>query len=131
MIFLKSKLDLIMESKWLPSLRAFEVVSRHLSYQRAAQELNLSPAATKQLVGKLESTLGTLLLKRKGRGLELTREGQAGQEDLAAAMRYVASAIAKMRRQDAKNKLIVSVESSFATAWLVSRLEEFRYQCAD
>lgn len=123
-----------MTSSWLPSLhalRAFEAVSRHLSYQKAAEELNVTPAATKQLVGKLEAALGRPLLRRRGRGLELTQDGQAGQADLAVAMRYMSSCVAKMRRQERSNKLIVSVESSFATAWLVPRLEEFRTRHAD
>ena len=37
---------------WLPSLnalRAFEAVSRHLSYRDAADELHVTPAAVKQL----------------------------------------------------------------------------------
>ena len=51
-----------MKSDWLPSmhaLRAFEAVSRHLSYQHAAEELNVTPAAVKQLVTKLEQSLGS------------------------------------------------------------------------
>lgn len=108
------------------ALRAFESVSRHLNYQLAAEELHVTPAAVKQLVSKLEAAFGTKLLRREGRGLELTREGKAGQEDLGVAMRYIASSVAKMRRRDESNKLIVSVEASFATAWLVPRLEEFR-----
>lgn len=102
-----------------------------MSYQQAAEELNVTAAATKQLVSKLEAALGRPLLKRKGRGLELTQEGQAGQADLAVAMRYISSSVARMRRQEQTNKLIVSVESSFATAWLVPRLEEFRTRHAD
>ncbi|NNF79375.1 MAG: hypothetical protein HKN05_15220, partial [Rhizobiales bacterium] len=64
-------------------------------------------------------------------GLELTREGLAGQADLAVAMRYISSSVAKMRRQEQANKLIVSVEASFATAWLVPRLEAFRAKHAN
>jgi LysR family glycine cleavage system transcriptional activator len=108
------------------ALRAFESVSRHLNYQLAAEELRVTPAAVKQLVSKLEAALDTRLLRRKGRGLELTQEGKAGQEDLGIAMRYIASSVVKMRLHEAVNKMIVSVESSFATAWLVPRLEEFR-----
>jgi len=108
------------------ALRAFEVVSRHLSYQLAGEELHVTPAAVKQLVSKLETALGARLLRRKGRGLELTEQGKAGQEDLGIAMRYIASSVVKMRRHEEANMLIVSVESSFATAWLVPRLEAFR-----
>lgn len=108
------------------ALRAFEAVSRHLSYLNAAEELNVTPAAVKQLVRKLEDALGAQLLRRKGRGLELTEEGAAGQDDLAAAMRHISASVARMRAQRSPDRLIVSVEASFATAWLVPRLEEFR-----
>lgn len=121
-------------SDWLPSLnalRAFEAVSRHLSYQRAAEELRVTPAAVKQLVSKLETAIGAPLIRRKGRGLELTVRGARGQEDLAAAMRLLGTSVQKLRSQDADRRLVVSVEASFATAWLVPRLEGFRAQHPD
>lgn len=114
---------------WLPSLnalRAFEVVSRHLNYARAAEELRVTPAAVKQLVGKLEHALGTQLVKRSGRGLELTSSGQNGCKVLASGFSQVREAVDMMRAPDARKRLIVSVEPSFATAWLVPKLERFR-----
>jgi LysR family glycine cleavage system transcriptional activator len=116
-------------SAWLPSLnalRAFEAASRHLSYRRAAEELSVTPAAVKQLVGKLEAALGSPLLKRHGRGLVLTEQGAAGCDDLSRAFRQIAVSVEKMRSQDQRQRLIVTVEPSFATAWLVPRLERFR-----
>ena len=46
------KLDILnfSMSDWLPSLnalRAFDAVSRHLSYRKAAEELSVTPAAVK------------------------------------------------------------------------------------
>jgi LysR family glycine cleavage system transcriptional activator len=114
---------------WLPSLnalRAFEAVARRLSYRRAAEELNVSPGAVKQLVSKLEAALDSQLLRRKGRGLALTEQGIAGRDDLSRAFRQIASSVEKMRMLDQRQRLIVSVEPSFATAWLVPRLERFR-----
>lgn len=114
---------------WLPSLnalRAFEAVARHLSYRRAAEELHVSPAAVKQLVGKLEAVLGTTLVQRSGRGLALTTIAIAGRDELARGFRQITSAVEKMRMRDQRQRLIVSVEPSFATAWLVPRLERFR-----
>ena len=116
-------------SDWLPSLnalRAFEAVSRHLSYRTAAEELRVTPAAVKQLVSKLEAALGEKLVRRSGRGIELTARGKAGATDLNAAMQFIAASVRKLRAQDREVRLIVSVESSFATAWLVPRLQEFR-----
>lgn len=51
-------------SDWLPSLNAlgaFEAVSRHLNYARAAEELGVTPAAVEQLVGKLRIFIGLYL----------------------------------------------------------------------
>lgn len=117
-------------SDWLPSLnalKAFETVSRHLNYARAAEELSVTPAAVKQLVGKLESTLGTQLVKRDGRGLALTHAGRSGQAALSTGFNQVREAVEKMRARQDRQQLIVSVEPSFATAWLVPRLESFRH----
>jgi len=110
----------------LNALRAFEAVSRHLNYRLAAEELCVSPAAVKQLVSKLESALGTPLLARSGRGLALTAQGIAGQDELARGFRHLAASIEKMRTLAGRQRLIVSVEPSFATAWLVPRLDLFR-----
>ena len=109
----------------LNSLRAFEVVSRHLNYHSAADELNVSPAAVKQLVSKLEDFVGTKLLRRKGQGLMLTDRGIKSCEDLSIAIEKMHSSVYKMQQQE-HQQLIVTVETSFATAWLVPRLVQFR-----
>jgi len=114
---------------WLPSLnalRAFEAVCRHLNYAHAATELRVTPAAVKQLVQKLEAALGTALVKRSGRGLALTREGRAGFEGLLGGFAQISMAVGHMRAQSRRQRLIVSAEPSFATAWLVPRLNRFR-----
>jgi len=116
-------------SEWIPSLnalRAFEAVARHLSYRKAADELRVTPAAVKQLVSKLESAVGAPLVRRKGRGLELTTRGERGQDDLSTAMSLLQRSVRKFRGPSAENRLFVSVEASFASAWLVPKLEGFR-----
>lgn len=116
-------------SDWLPSLnalKAFEAVSRHLNYVRAAEELNVTPAAVKQLVHKLEATLGTQLVRRDGRGLTLTHTGRSSQECVSSGFNKLREAVSIMRAHEDRKQLIVSVEPSFATAWLVPRLERFR-----
>ena len=110
----------------LNALRAFEAVSRHLSYQDAARELNVTPAAVKQLVSKLERSLGTRLLVRKGRSLELSPVGQRGRPELQIAMEKLALSVEKMRSEEERRQLIVTVETSFSTSWLVPKLDRFR-----
>ena len=118
-------------TRWLPSLnalRAFESVARHLSYPLAAEELGVTPAAVKQLVYRLEATLDTPLVRREGRGLALTSAGQAGLDDLSVAMGAMGKAVERMRGTKTAPRLVVSVEASLASTWLVPKLEAFRAQ---
>lgn len=110
----------------LNTLKAFEAVSRHLNYHAAAEELNVTPAAVKQLVSRLEASVGTPLLKRKGRGLVLTVAGLAGLDDLSLAMNHMKISVEKMRETQHSRQLIITVEPSFSSAWLVPRLAHFR-----
>ena len=121
-------------SDWLPSinaLRAFEATARHLSFARAAEELHVTPAAVKQLVRKLEETLGISLIERAGRGLRLTASGVAGREKLSIGFNHLIEAVRGMRTEGARRRLVVSAEPSFATAWLLPRLERFRVREPD
>jgi LysR family glycine cleavage system transcriptional activator len=121
-------------SQWLPSLnalRAFEAVSRHLSYRQAAEELSVTPAAVKQLVQGLERSLDRSLLKRQGRGLALTEIGMAGLADLHQAFDRLHRAVTKMRRVERRQSLTISVEPSFAGSWLMKRLQGFKAQYPD
>jgi DNA-binding transcriptional LysR family regulator len=65
----------------LRQLHIFEVVSRHLSYTRAAEELHLSQPAVFAQVKQLEECVGLPLLDRTGKQIYLT---EAGREVLTA-----------------------------------------------
>lgn len=113
---------------WMPSLnalRAFEAVARHLSYRAAADELRVTPGAVKQLVVKLEASLGLTLIERKGHKLVLTAAGEVGKDGCSLAMRQLTETVRAMRRTQARKSVIVSVEASLAAAWLASRLGAF------
>jgi LysR family glycine cleavage system transcriptional activator len=116
-------------TEWLPSLnalRAFEAVSRHLSYRGAADELHVTPAAVKQLVRKLEEALGTPLVQRRGRGIALTSAGVVGLSDLHNAFQQIAGAVEKMRAVERRQSLTITVEASFAAAWLIPKFNAFK-----
>ena len=61
----------------LTALRAFEAAARHLSFQAAAGELNVTPAALSFQIKSLEEHLGAPLFRRLNRRVELTEAGQA------------------------------------------------------
>src|SRR5438552_13757815 len=73
----------------LSGLRAFEAVARHLSATRAAEELAVTQPAVSQQVRRLEAQLGVRLVRRQGRQLALTAEGQAYAASLARAFEQI------------------------------------------
>jgi len=116
-------------SKWLPSLnslRAFEVTARHKSYRKAAEELGVTTAAVKQLVEKLESLLGEKLFLGRGQNLKITSVGEVGLEELSISFKQIERTVNRMKSYKNKNRLVITCEPSFASAWLVPRLNKFK-----
>lgn len=110
----------------LNALRAFEAAGRHLSFKAAAEELSVSPSAIGHLISGLENSLGSKLFHRLNRTVELTKEGDLLLPGLSAGFRRLTNTVSDFRRRDREIPLIVSVEPSFATKWLMPRLENFR-----
>lgn len=121
-------------SDWMPSLntlRAFEAVSRHLSYSKAAEELSVTRGAVKQMVAKLEQSLGAKLVARNGQHLGLTSVGEAAQYDLRLGMKHLRKSVQTVRRRDQSHRVIVTAEASLASTWLVPQLARFWEQHPD
>ncbi|HEV3045444.1 MAG TPA: transcriptional regulator GcvA [Roseiarcus sp.] len=110
----------------LNALRAFEAVSRRLSYARAADELFVTKAAVAQQVRQLEAEVGATLVERAGRGLRLTEAGQAGVRDLADGFEFLARATRAMREASGRRFLVINSSPSFAATWLVGRIGRFK-----
>lgn len=110
----------------LNSLRAFAVAARHLSFTKAASELNVTPAAVSQQVRILEDFIGVALFRRHNRTLLLTDAGQACLPGLTEGFEKLAEAIARVGAAGRTGVLTVSVAPSFAAKWLVPRLDSFR-----
>jgi len=56
----------------LSALRAFEAAARLMSFSKAADELNVTPAAISHQIAALEADLGVPLFRRLNRAIELT-----------------------------------------------------------
>ena len=116
-------------SRRLPSLnglKAFEAAARHLSFTRAAAELNVTQAAVSHQVKALEERLGLALFRRLNRALLLTNEGQALLPPMSEALDRMALAVDGLARREETGSLTVSTMDSFAAGWLVRRLRRFR-----
>ena len=116
-------------SNWLPSLnalRAFETTARKKSYRKAAEELGVTTAAVKQLVEKLENLLGEKLFLGRGQNLKITSVGEVGLEELSISFKQIERTVNRMKSYENKNRLVITCEPSFASAWLVPRLNKFK-----
>lgn len=109
----------------LNALKAFEAAGRHLSFTRAAEELNVTPAAISHQVKALEDFLGVPLFRRLVRGLLLTDAGQRFLPGIAAGFDGLAGAVNDLRGIEESGVLTVSVMHSLASRWLVPRLDRF------
>lgn len=126
LIFLNNRLAKINRMKLPPldSLRFFEVTARRLSVRVAAQELNVTAGAVSQQIRKLESHLGRSLFDRLPRGLALTSAGYEYYTACQEALVLIARATDKAK-SDAQRVVLVSCTPSFASHWLVPRLQDF------
>lgn len=110
----------------LNALRAFEVSARHLSFTRAAEELNVTQTAVSQQVRNLEQRLRVQLFRRLPRGLALTDEGQALLPALAESFERMAQLLDRFDGGRAREVLTLGVVATFAVGWLLPRLREFQ-----
>lgn len=119
-----------MEIDWalfpsLTALRAFEAVARLRSFSGAARGLNVTHAAVAQQVRALEAHLGMPLVNRQGRGLALTREGEALALALSDGFGVIAKGLAAVADRGREASVHISLTSGFAAQWLMPRLRGF------
>ena len=110
----------------LNALRAFEAAARHLSFTKAADELNVTQAAISHQVKALEERLGLCLFRRLNRALLLTDAGQGFLPPLREAFDRMAEATERLHSHDARRALTITTLPSIAAKWLVPRLGRFR-----
>ena len=114
----------------LSLLKAFDAAARTGSFQKAANELHLSPSAVSHAIRKLEQSLGVTLFEREGRRIKLSSDG-------SALMRHVEPAFEDLRRGldqvSMRGPKVLRVHSapSFAAQWLTPRLPRFLANHAD
>ncbi len=110
----------------LNSLRAFEAAARHLSFTKAADELNVTPAAISHQVKALEDSTGAPLFIRLTRALKLTDRGRAALPVLSDGFDALAEAAEMLSGDGEQEVFTVTASPSFAAKWLVPRLDDFQ-----
>ncbi len=109
----------------LTALRALDAVAQAKGFSGAARKLNVTHAAVAQQVRALESELGQALVNREGRGLVLTRAGEALARSLDEGFGTIAKGIDVARDAGREQSVHISLTSGFAAHWLMPRLRFF------
>lgn len=109
----------------LNAIRAFEVAGRHLSFTRAATELNVTHGAVSRQIARLEARLGTRLFVRTAGGLVLTERGRMYLDDVLAALDRLRAGTRRVLHEEAGAVVRLSVPPTFAMRWLIPRLADF------
>lgn len=118
-----------MTRQHIPSLnwiRAFEAAGRHESFARAAQALNVSPAALSKQIAALEGHLGEALFDRGPHSVSLTAAGRAFLPVVHEALGSVEGAAGSLFGTRGDRPLILRAPFIFHASWLAERLPLFR-----
>lgn len=114
---------------WVPStqaLRALDSFARHGSVWRAADELNLTRSAVSHQLRLLERELGFELLRRVGKGVELTPRGKRYAHQVRKALTALREAGRDGAGKGLGGSFAVSCTPGFASLWLCTHLGEFQ-----
>jgi LysR family transcriptional regulator, glycine cleavage system transcriptional activator len=107
-------------------LRALEAAARHLSFTKAANELNVTQSAISHQIKHLEELWGLTLFTRLTRKLELTQAGEALASIARDFFRKLENTLDDLKGDDGHSALRVQALPSVAAKWLVPRLQRFR-----
>jgi LysR family glycine cleavage system transcriptional activator len=109
----------------LNALRAFEAAGRLESLTNAAAELNVTPAAVGHQVKALENYFDQTLFERRYRSIGLTENGRLLLAGLTDGFDRLSQSIDAFNALKERRALMITSCTSFASRWLVPRLDEF------
>ena len=106
-------------------LRVFESSARHLSFTRAANELNITQSAVSQQIKLLENFTGEPLFIRGARSLQLTNAGSTYLPDIQSALQILRQSTRSNFLRTDRHRITIRSNWSFSVLWLTPRLESF------
>lgn len=109
----------------LNALRVFEVTARTNSYVEAASELGLTHGAVSRQIAILESWLGQRLFTRSGRRRVATPIARVFAAEVSLSFDRLTAAAEACGQPGTRRILRVSAPTTFASRWLIPRLESF------
>lgn len=111
----------------LAQLRSFCLAARQGNFSETAKVLGVSRTAVWQQVRALEQRLGLTLLRRRGRAVELTADGQLVLDTVLPHVQGLESleALVEARRAEMPQRLTVASTPSLLTFALCQPLQQF------
>ena len=109
----------------LNALRAFDAAARRGGVAGAAEELGVTSGAVSQQIRQLETLIGAKLVRRAGRGLALTAEGQEVAVLIAEPFARLREASALLTRRTEAGVVRLGAPGPFALRWIAPRLARF------
>ncbi len=107
-------------------LRAFEAVARHLNFRAAAEEMALTQSAVSRQIQSLEEEVGVGLFLRHTRAVELTGAGALLLLAVQQSLPRIDGAVRQIRQGAGRKSGSLTTFASFASMWLIPRLEAFQ-----
>jgi LysR family glycine cleavage system transcriptional activator len=112
-------------------IRAFEAVARLLSFSAAANELHLTQSAVSRQIRGLEEEVGAALFSRGTRHVELTSAGELLLRTVVPMLDRLDASVRQIRTARGRRHVSVNTFASFASLWLIPRLQAFQRQHPD
>lgn len=113
----------------LPSttaMQCFDAAARHMSFTRAAEELNLTQSAVSKQVAHLENTLQHRLFRRVRRNLLLTPEGAIFLSDVRKVLTQIEMSTQAIMTYSGNSEVLkIATLPSFGSRWLANKLPSF------
>lgn len=109
----------------MTSFICFEAAARHASFKKAAQEMNVTPAAISHQIKALENDLGCELFLRRSRGVDLTEKGAFLFVALQRGFETISDAIAQIRSRPDAVDVTIRTTTAFSSLWLTPKISAF------
>ena len=107
-------------------MRAFEAVARNLNFRAAAEEMALTQSAVSRQIQALEEEIGVALFLRHTRAVELTSAGSDLISAVVPALERLDNTVRNIRQSAGRKHVAITTWASFASMWLIPRLEDFQ-----
>jgi DNA-binding transcriptional LysR family regulator len=112
-----------------PSARALAALSLFATLgtlTEAAEQLGVTRSALSHRIAELEKHLGVALVRKAGRRIALTEDGERLLSSMGDALERLQAAVEPFRRD--RGQIRLSTVATFASHWLIPRIAQFQAQ---